>query len=95
MFNTMSDYVTTNLRLPREDWLDLKSMAGESGVSLNEFINELVQFSAKAKIMGVTIRQQFIKSKKRDPIWDLPNIHKRVKIKPMGLSSEDEIIYGT
>lgn len=93
MFSIMSDFVTTNLRMPKEDWLDLKSMAGESGVSLNEFINDLIRFSAKARIMGASVREQFIKSKKKDPIWDLPNLHKKVKVKPMGLSAEDEVIY--
>ena len=35
-----------------------------------------------------------VNKKKRDSIWDLPNLLKGVKRKPMGLSVDDILIYG-
>ncbi len=83
-----SKIVTTSLRIEKNDWLQLRAMAAELGMSVNEYINRLIGTGM--------LREQvdFVKEKKRDPIWDLPNITKGEKYKSGELSEDDKIIYG-
>ncbi len=83
--------VVTNLRLPRSDWLEIKSIAGGFGVSTNQYINEALNFVTKVKELAFTPKSVSLKD---DPIWDWPNLAKKIKDKPMGTSEEDKIIYG-
>ena len=81
--------VVTNLRLPESELTDIKAMAGEFGMSVNEYLRIVIR--------GVTNIQGLVESwvkpkKKRESIWDLPELAK-MKNKPMGLSKEDEEIY--
>ena len=81
--------VVTNLRMEETDWLQVKAMAGELGMSVNKYINYL--------IAKVTTSQQLgkIEDYKNASIWEeLPKIALKSKGKPMGLSEDDEIIYG-
>jgi len=47
MIIVKNDIVTTNLRLPRQDWLMIKALAAEEGKSFNEYINWLVEDVSK------------------------------------------------
>lgn len=80
--------VVTNLRMEENDWLQVKAMAGELGMSVNKFINYLIR--------KVTTRQQLgvIDDDYRNAsIWEeLPKIA-NIKNKPGKLSEDDEIIY--
>lgn len=80
--------VTTNVRIPVADWLEVKSAAGEIGMSINEYFN----FSARAI---TTSRQLFSPQKKGknryEEIWRI--IKQKTVDKPMGWSEEDEAIY--
>lgn len=78
--------IVTNLRIDEAKWLQIKSQASEMGMSVNEYINYL--------ITDLSIKRELIDDFDKAPIWQLPDIHKRVKSSPMGLSEEDEIIYG-
>lgn len=72
--------VITNLRLPRSEWIIVRSLAAEEGVSVNEFIRKMiVRFSTTFQL-------------KSPSIWDLPKLASG-KNKPLGLSAEDEEIY--
>ena len=94
MFSIMNQTVTvTNLRLPEPDMAQVRSLAGEYGVSVNEYVKMALDFFAKFQMLGIGVVRLIGKNEK-DPIWDWPNLYKRVKLKPMGLSDEDEIIYG-
>jgi len=87
MFNTnMSNKIVTNLRIEKEKWVQIKSQASEMGMSVNEYVNYL--------ITDLSIKRELINDFDKAPIWQLPEIHKKVKYAPMGLSEEDEIIYG-
>ncbi len=77
--------VVTNLRIDKEKWLQIRSQASEMGMSVNEYINYL--------ITDLSIKRELIDDFDKAPIWQLPEIHKKVKLAPMGLSKEDEIIY--
>lgn len=83
----MSQMVVTNLRMEKPDWLQIKAMAGELGMSVNKYINYL--------ITKVTTGQQLgkIEDYKNASIWEeLPKLAK-IKNKPGKLSEDDEIIY--
>jgi predicted DNA-binding ribbon-helix-helix protein len=82
--------VVTNLRLPYADWLQVKAMAAESGVSVNDYIRSIVQAASNLRQLvadWVAPRQKAVS------IWDLPQLA-RGRDKPMGLSPNDELIYG-
>lgn len=84
--------VVTNLRMPYTDWAQIKAIAGGFGISVNEFINEIIAKATKAMELGVDFKIA-AKRPKTDPIWDWPKMAKQAK--PFGtLSSDDKIIYG-
>ncbi len=79
--------VVTNLRIDKEKWLQIRSQASEMGMSVNGYINYL--------ITDLSMKRELITDYNKAPIWQLPEIHKKIKSRPMGLSENDEIIYGT
>lgn len=83
---SMDKKIVTNLRINRDDWLQLKSEAGELGMSVNEYINYLIRDLSARRILN---------PKKREVLfWKLGQLSKRVKSKPKGqLSDEDKMIY--
>lgn len=87
MFSIMNGkMVVSNLRIKREDWLQLKVFAAEEGMSINEYVNFMIQDYAKKK--------QFPKKVGKRSIWDLSRFEK-IPIEPMGeLSEDDKAIYG-
>lgn len=88
MFSIMSkNIVVTNLRVEKNLWLQIKSQASEMGMSVNEYVNYL--------ITDLSIKRELINDFDKVPIWQLSELHKKIKSTPMGLSDEDEIIYGS
>lgn len=82
----MSDIVTTNLRISRSEWLKLKSMAAELGLSANEYILLLIRSLSGKRQLGIQ------SSSEQCPIWKLSDLAKG-KAKGLGLSKEDSEIY--
>lgn len=82
--------VVTNLRIDKEIWLQMKVQASEMGISVNEYIIQIVQEASAKKELALDKKGARLKTRS---IWDLPKLAK-MKDKPMGLSEEDEIIYG-
>ena len=83
----MNKKVVTNLRIDREDWFQLKSEAGELGMSVNEYINYLLR--------DLSARRNLNPDKKTAPFWKLGELGKKFKPKGAGeLSADDKIIYG-
>lgn len=89
MFSIMKKIVT-NLRIDENLWLQIKSMAAGVGLSVNEYIIRVVQ--EQSTKIELALDKEGPKLKTRS-IWDLAKLAK-IKDKPMGLSEEDEIIYG-
>lgn len=52
------DYVTTNIRLPEEDYLKLKKEAFEKNISLSAVIREKIRNRSDAKISSSTILRE-------------------------------------
>lgn len=72
--------VVTNLRLPRSEWIMVRSLAAEEGISVNSFVRKMItRFSNVFQL-------------KNPSIWNLPKLASG-KDQPMGLSAEDEEIY--
>lgn len=88
----MAKKIVTNLRIDENDWLQVKAMAAELGMSVNEYINFLIRdLSTKLELTKFEIKPP----KKGSPLLKLSEISKKFKPEPMGeLSEDDKIIYG-
>lgn len=84
-----NDMVTTNLRLPRQDWLMIKTLAAEEGKSFNEYMRVMAENMA----LSLTGESKVF-AKKKLSIWDLSKVARGIKGKPMGANEDDKIIYG-
>jgi len=82
--------VVTNLRLDYNDWLQIKTMAAELGLSVNEYINRLIMRKSAEQSLALDSKPTHA----RYSIWDLPKLAK-MSSEPMGLSEEDKEIYET
>lgn len=87
---SMSKKIVTNLRIDKADWLQIKAVAAELGMSVNEYINHLIVKSTIDRILALEDKQP---TKKRLSVWDLPKLAK-MSGEPMEYSQEDKIIYG-
>lgn len=89
----MHSMVVTNLRVDKNLWLQIKSMAASSGMSVNQYLINLIQ-SVSVKNELALDRENGFKTKRkvRYSIWNLPKLAK-IKDKPMGLSDLDKAIY--
>ena len=82
--------VVTNLRMPRSDYLQVKAMAGELGMSLNEYMLRIAKDFTRIRMMKKDTKKRHYHKETIlaafDRIAKMPN-------KPMGWSKEDEAIY--
>lgn len=81
--------IVSNIRLPRSDWLQIKAVAAEAGISVNEYIRHAV---AKAQSSQAFVAEARMPAK-RAPIWNVAKLAKKHG-HPRRLSKEDEAIYG-
>ena len=96
MFGMMTTkIVTTNLRIPDYNLLELKTLAAGQGVSVNEYINRLINEYAIKHVMAPDIKIR--KLRKEKSVWEaLRNLSKSVKKEPLGeLSDDEKAIYET
>lgn len=91
----MAEKIVTNLRIDKDDWLQLRAMAAERGMSVNEYINFLTQNAVSKAQFGYPEKLK-IDTKKRKSIYDLlPSLLKMESKKDaFELSEDDKIIYG-
>jgi hypothetical protein len=85
--------VVTNLRLPTSEYQQLKIAAGESGMSVNQYIRNIVKSTTVQKMMAVTDKE--IPDNSRafyDDMLALANSVPNVKV--YDTSDDDAIIYG-
>lgn len=80
----------TNLRLPEHRYRKYKAIAAEEGLSFNTFVSQILEEKTTEKQFGKSNKR-----KKKDFYSAMEELladgHKN---EPMGLSEEDEIIYG-
>lgn len=86
--------VVTNLRMEEVNYLAVKALAGEAGMSVNEYVNTLILETAGRRQLGIKPGRRLGSMKK---FWDIPNICKGKKLKPEAkfFSSDDKAIYGS
>lgn len=83
----MAKKIVTNLRIDENDWLQVKTVAAELGMSVNEYINYLVR--------DLSTKLELTAPEEGSALLKLSEISKKFKPKPMGeLSEIDKIIYG-
>ncbi|KKQ77623.1 MAG: hypothetical protein US99_C0037G0003 [Candidatus Daviesbacteria bacterium GW2011_GWF2_38_6] len=89
----MARKIVTNLRIDENDWLQVKTVAAELGMSVNEYINYLLQNIVPKAQFGYPKKS---KIRKRKSIYDLLPVLLQGKHKKEGfeLSEDDKIIYG-
>jgi len=81
------DVVTTNLRIPKVDWLQIRAAAGELGMSVNRYINFLIKSQLARRELGEEIKKGATKA----PIWQLDKI---IIGAGKDLNKDDKTIYG-
>lgn len=89
------DIVVTNLRIQKHDWLQLKTTAAELGMSVNEYVNFLLQDTSIKRELGFTSTS---KSRYQNsipvPLWELNTLARHTKPKSLGpLSVDDKLVY--
>ena len=82
-----TNIITTNLRIPKVDWLQIRAAAGELGMSVNQYINFLIKSQSARRELGEEIKRGTAKA----PIWQLDKIIMGIG---KGLSKDDKTIYG-
>lgn len=85
--------VVTNLRIEKNAWRQVKSLAGELGMSVNEYLNSLVWENVGFRQLNGSQTIRAKTGKKEEKFWEIYKIAKMIN-KPMGASPEDKIIYG-
>lgn len=83
--------ITTNLRIPEESYSLVKILAAEAKMSVNEYINRLLEEGTMKKQLGFK-RDKRRKSEKY--FWEIPRIMENEHYNPMGWSEDDKAIYG-
>lgn len=91
-----SNIVVTNLRIPREDWLEVKHAAGELGMSTNSYLNHLIKESSLKRQLGVPLSQKKKQITDKKSFWNLWKELSKQKVEPIGeMKEDDKIIYET
>lgn len=88
-----SKKIVTNLRIDKNDWLQIKAMAAEQGISFNEYINLIALEAISKAFLGKPRKNQIGKNRKNIYEALISLSKKSYKDKPMGLSENDQIIY--
>lgn len=87
----MTRKIVTNLRIDEKDWLRVKSMAADLGISTNEYINWVLDLSVSKAQFGwpkkakVSFYELLAKLHQKKP---------KYKSEKFELSEDDKIIYG-
>ncbi len=85
--------VVSNIRLPIDDWMQLKFSASAMNMSNNEYIKHVIRADAVKSITGVKKVKLTSKAKAYaafDKFLEFAMTHKG---KPMGANEDDKIIY--
>ncbi|HCM82628.1 MAG: hypothetical protein UV63_C0033G0028 [Microgenomates group bacterium GW2011_GWC1_43_11] len=87
----MDTIVTTNLRIPQSAYFQVKALAGELGMSVNEYMTFLIKYTTRTRMAAKD--GSLSVEKKRQELWEAMERISQIQNKPMGWSEEDEAIY--
>lgn len=83
--------VVTNLRIPQDTWHEVKSIAAQEGVSVNKYINQLIDITTTKRTLGKNLKK--IRPPKKSIFEALRELAK-IPNEPFGeLSEDDKFIY--
>lgn len=86
--------VVTNLRIPNDEYREIKEAAANHRMSVNEYIRRSLVSVINQEMLGTPKKKSKKRTKKRHFLLELAELAKMPN-KPMGpLSEEDQIIYG-
>jgi len=86
----MQKIVISNIRFPEDEWIMLKTAASLRGMSINEYMRYLSQADAIKTATGVKeVKSKITGYKAMDKF-----LNRKILDMPMGMSEEDEAIYG-
>jgi len=97
MIHTMKqEIVVTNLRIPKQQWIEIKVRSAELGISANEYIKKILTATTNLESISDIIKKVTKKSKKKVSFYDAMIMLSKI---PQGkqkfdLSEDDKIIYG-
>ncbi|MBI4066784.1 hypothetical protein HY407_00220 [Candidatus Gottesmanbacteria bacterium] len=90
-----TNIVTTNVRIPKNQYMQAKNNAADLDMSLNEYINTLIEEDTKNTFFGHKGKKVTGAKKEDSPYQALLDLAKKpYKPEPMGASEDDKIIYG-
>src|SRR3989338_211671 len=71
MIHTMKqEIVVTNLRIPKQQWIEIKVRSAELGISANEYIKKILTATTNLESISDTIKKVTKKSKKKVSFYD-------------------------
>ncbi|KKS98212.1 MAG: hypothetical protein UV73_C0003G0154 [Candidatus Gottesmanbacteria bacterium GW2011_GWA2_43_14] len=82
--------IVTNLRIPEDEWLQVRSTAASQGISVNEYISRLIRTENVKSILG----KREIKSPPRGYEALIEFAKSKTMGKGLGASPDDMVIYG-
>lgn len=86
----MNKIIVSNVRFPQDEWIMLKTAASLHEMSTNEYMRYLTQADAIRSATGI----KTVKVKKGGYEAMDKFLERKIVGKPMGMSDEDEAIYG-
>ena len=86
--------VVSNIRIPENDWRQAKMVAASRGMSVNEYIHQLITVASTRNMLGIKKQKRQKKKTNKDFFQAMIDLAKVRHYHPMGASEEDKIIYG-
>lgn len=90
----MAKKIVTNLRIDENDWIQVKTLASELGLSVNEYISNLLQNTVSKAQFGFPKKLKTEKKSFYDLLSSMEKSSKDSKTEKLELSDDDKIIYG-
>ncbi len=89
--------VVSNIRMPEDEWIQVKLMATEKRISMNEYIRQALEKVGRWEMLGFSSRDKTKSEQKAKlSLSDLGRIGRSAKNrKNLELSNDDKIIYDT
>lgn len=86
--------IVSNIRVPEVNWLQIRTRAAELGLSVNEYLNQVINIVTTRDLLGVKPQKGKNKiDKKRNEFSQKMAAIAKLPNHPMGANEDDKIIY--
>lgn len=86
--------VVTNLRMPQSNYLQIKAIAGELGMSVNAYITTILNDAGRQQMLRSDTPKKSRPSSRRQSLYKAFVALSKMPNKPTEASEDDKIIYG-